>query len=419
MGDPYDAIVVGASIAGCTAATLLARRGLRVALLERASDPAAYKTTCTHYVQPSATKTIERLGLAEPLAAAGAVRNGDIELCTPFGWLADVDLGIDGYNVRRETLDPMLRDLAGTTPGVTLRLGTAVKELVKDGARVAGVVADGKRDGRLELRAPLVVAADGRHSKLGTMAGVPAEVAENGRFLYLAYYERAADDVTSRIWFRNPDVCYVFPNDGGVSCVVTMPTKDKLPAFRQNLEASFQAMFRGLPRGPSLDATKRVSDFYGMLEMPNHIRRASAPGIAFVGDAAMTCDPVVGAGIGFAFQSAEWLADDVGAALLAKSPAQLDAALVTYARHHDERLRAHHAMINLVSKAKPWSPLERLLFGAAAKDARVSELMARLQSRLAHPRDVVGPGLLARALWANLTKKPLDPVTVPLRAALA
>ncbi|MGO8779768.1 MAG: FAD-dependent oxidoreductase [Rhodomicrobium sp.] len=70
----YDAAIVGASIAGCSAAIFLARNGAKVALIERDPDPAAYKKVCTHFIQASATPTIERLGLAEAIEAAGGVR---------------------------------------------------------------------------------------------------------------------------------------------------------------------------------------------------------------------------------------------------------------------------------------------------------------------------------------------------------
>ncbi len=66
--DPqYDVAIVGASIAGCTAAIFFARNGARVALIERDPDPAAYKKICTHLILPSATPTIERLGLADAI----------------------------------------------------------------------------------------------------------------------------------------------------------------------------------------------------------------------------------------------------------------------------------------------------------------------------------------------------------------
>ena len=62
MTEPdFEAVVVGASVAGCTAARLFAQRGARVALVERRPDVDAYKTVCTHYIQPSATPTIEKL----------------------------------------------------------------------------------------------------------------------------------------------------------------------------------------------------------------------------------------------------------------------------------------------------------------------------------------------------------------------
>ena len=60
----FDVAVVG----GCTAARLFAGCGASVALVERHTDPAAYKVTCTHAILPPATPTIERLGLA-PIVA--------------------------------------------------------------------------------------------------------------------------------------------------------------------------------------------------------------------------------------------------------------------------------------------------------------------------------------------------------------
>ncbi len=71
----YDAVIVGASLAGCTTAILLGRAGARVALVEKKPDPDAFKRICSHFVQASALPTIERLGLLEPFMAAGAVRS--------------------------------------------------------------------------------------------------------------------------------------------------------------------------------------------------------------------------------------------------------------------------------------------------------------------------------------------------------
>src|SRR3954471_2732473 len=110
--DRDDVIVVGASIAGCAAATFLAWDGLKVALIEAHRDENMYKRLCTHFIQSSATPTIERPGIAKELDEAGAVRaHGD--LWTKFGWPREPEqvpgCPRHGTSVRRVVLDPMLR----------------------------------------------------------------------------------------------------------------------------------------------------------------------------------------------------------------------------------------------------------------------------------------------------------------------
>src|SRR3954470_4017284 len=80
----YDAVIVGASLAGCSAAILLARQGARVALVERRPDPNAFKRVCGHFIQSSAVPTLERLGLLGPMEEAGAARSR-LRLWTRWG----------------------------------------------------------------------------------------------------------------------------------------------------------------------------------------------------------------------------------------------------------------------------------------------------------------------------------------------
>jgi 2-polyprenyl-6-methoxyphenol hydroxylase-like FAD-dependent oxidoreductase len=80
----FDVAVVGASVAGCTAALLFAQSGASVALIERRDDPAAYKVVCTHAILPPAMPTIERLGLA-PMLVERRVPRTRAEVCTPYG----------------------------------------------------------------------------------------------------------------------------------------------------------------------------------------------------------------------------------------------------------------------------------------------------------------------------------------------
>src|SRR5215813_9755902 len=136
--DSYDAVVVGASTAGCTTARMLGLAGARVALVERRPDPDAYKTVCTHYIQPSASPTIERIGLAPLIEQRGAVRNS-VDLWTPYsGWIRPPHELDHGFNITRRTLDPILRRLAADTPGVDFMPGQTVVSLRGNG-RLSGV----------------------------------------------------------------------------------------------------------------------------------------------------------------------------------------------------------------------------------------------------------------------------------------
>jgi flavin-dependent dehydrogenase len=407
MASSFDVVIVGASVAGCTAATFFGRHGLRVALLERSTDHRAYKKVCTHYIQASATPTLARLGLIDAIEAAGGVRNW-AELMLPAGWVPNF-LEEHGYNIRRQKLDPMLRALAAETPGVELMLGHTVTDLIVDGGRPAGVRAKSEA-GAKTLRAPLVVAADGRHGKMGALAGVEARVSPHERFFYYAYYRnlRLAAGTRSMIWFSTADAAYCFPNDDGLTLVLAAPLKANLPAWREDLEGSFAAHFASLSRGPNLAEAERVGDILGMIETPNHQRAASAPGIAFVGDAAMTSDPLWGVGCGWAMQSAEWLVDSVAPALRRKggvAPAEVDAGLAEYRNLHAARLDAHHAMICDLSTGRAPNVIERLIFDACTKDEVLARGFARIGTRIDHPSKFLGPRTLARALWVSATRR--------------
>src|SRR3954451_1838538 len=206
----YDAVVVGASIGGGTGATLLARRGARVAVVERHADPDFYKVLCTHFIQASATPTIERLGLAERIEAAGGVRNG-LEVWSRYGWVRP-EPGDDyphpryGYDIRREKLDPMLRELAAGTDGVDLLLGETLTGVLRDGGRPSGIpVRDRSREDRT-IRARVVVGADGRDSQTARLARAPARVKRHDRFGYYAYYKDLPLVSGNRtlFWFLDP-----------------------------------------------------------------------------------------------------------------------------------------------------------------------------------------------------------------------
>jgi flavin-dependent dehydrogenase len=426
----YDVAVVGASIAGCTAATLLGRSGARVALLESHSDPSAFKRVCTHYIQPSSGPTIDRLGLTGAIRAAGG-RATDGNLWTRYGWVSfsrenapSPARDWPGLNIRREKLDPMLREMASATGGVELMLGHTATGLIRDGERVSGVRVRERSGEEREIRAKLVVAADGRDSQVAEMAGVETKLKAHNRFGYWAYYRDTplATGDAAQLWFLDPDMAYAFPTDDGLVCLTVMPVKERLGEFKPDPEPAMARMFETLADAPRIDPAKRVGNVIGKLEVPNAVRTAARPGLALVGDAALAADPLWGVGCGWAFQSGEWLADAVAPALAnGGAPAEVDAALDSYRRAHRKKLAAHEQFTSAYSTGRRFNPMEKLLYRAAARDEWLAGRMSLMGSRWITPQELLTPALLARVIRVNLSRRraPVGLRRAPTAAAAA
>ncbi|WP_320670871.1 NAD(P)/FAD-dependent oxidoreductase [Patulibacter defluvii] len=387
IASEHDVVIVGGSLAGCTAATLLGRQGLRVALVERQPDPAAFKRLCSHFIQASAVPALERGGLLEPIERAGALRPRT-RAWTRWGWIEpppDSSLPA-GVNLRRERLDPLLRTIAAETPGVTLLTGLTADRLVERDGAVAGVEARERGGRRYRLRAPLVIGADGRGSRTAELAGLLPQVRPHGRFVYGAYFEGPGPETApdGTIWFLDPRWAAAFPTDDGTTLYAFMAPHRELPAFRRDPASALRAAIAGLPDAPPIAGARIVSPVLGKLDMPNLRRGPIAPGLALIGDAALAADPLMGVGCGWAFQSAEWLADAVAPAL--RGEQELAPALHRYRRRHRRGLLPHDALIRDQSSGRPLNAPERALFAAAAGDPRAARVFERVASRWSNPQ---------------------------------
>lgn len=401
MADAYDVAVVGASAGGCTAARLYALAGARVALIEKRPDIDAYKTVCTHFLQAATMPTLERLGLREPLEAAGAVPN-PIDVLTPIGLIEDPADHPVGLNIRRQTMDPLLRRMTVQTPGVDFMPGLTAVGLL-GGERPAGVAARSKDGSVKDVLARLVVGADGRDSGVARLAGVQGRVRPHGRFFYWGYYRNLGWDhhPRSRMWLLDPDAAYVFPNEDGITLILVAPHKDRLAEFRADVDGSFERMVESLPGGPRLAGAERVGKLLGKLDLPNVLRPAARPGLAFVGDAALACDPLWGIGCGWAMQTADWLVQETAAALTGDDAA-LDSALERYRKVHLRRLALHHLTIADTSTGRRSNAFDRFVWRAAAGDRKVALAFARVGTRTRSPASIFRPDTLARAILANV-----------------
>lgn len=422
-----DVVVVGGSIAGAITATLLARHGARVTVVERSASLDHHKKLCTHEIAAIAVPVFERLGIMNTVRGLSG-RQGATNIWTRYGWirpeLDDSDAGLEGFNIRRSVLDPIVRTLAVDTQGVTYRSGTRVIAVHQDetgrpmGVRVSckGVEED--------IRARVVVGADGSSSSVAAMTGTTSKTIPHRRFAYAAYFEGVPPALNSggiphsRIWMMQPDMAYAFPTDAGLTLLCCAPLRDeaRMAAFKADIDGEFLSMMSSLPDAPDLSAARRVGGWQGTSKSQNIKRLPSSPGLAFVGDAALVTDFVWGTGCGFASASAAWLADSIGPVLAGGgSNRSVDAALRSYRRTHRRALILHYLQCASFSSGRPFHVGERLLFRGAAHDDRVARAVSVIGSRTVSPLRALTPAVLARAVVAPVRDRSIDVEPVDVR----
>jgi 2-polyprenyl-6-methoxyphenol hydroxylase-like FAD-dependent oxidoreductase len=168
----YDVIVVGARVAGSATAMLLAGKGLRVLVVDRASFPS--DTLSTHQVQLPGVARLRRWGLLDAVVASGApparhVRF-DVGPAVLEGHFPTFQ-GVDAvYSPRRTVLDGLLVE-AARAAGAEVRERFIVEELVVEGGRVTGIRGREKGGAPVAESARLTVGADGKHSLVARTVG--------------------------------------------------------------------------------------------------------------------------------------------------------------------------------------------------------------------------------------------------------
>ena len=203
------------------------------------------------------------------------------------------------------------------------------------------------------------------------------------------------------MWFLDPDMAYAFPTDGGLTLLACVPHRDRLAEFKADPEAAMARVFEGLPEGPRLDPDRRQGKVLGKVDVPNERRRTpTAPGLALIGDAALSADPLWGVGCGWALQTGEWLAEELGG--VPAGDAEVDRALKRYTRRHRRRLAAHDRACSIYSSGRRFNPAERLLFRGAARDDELAGRFALFGERWIRPQELLTPATLALVVRANL-----------------
>jgi 2-polyprenyl-6-methoxyphenol hydroxylase-like FAD-dependent oxidoreductase len=361
----HDVIVVGARCAGSATAMLLARRGFKVLLVDKAAFPS--DTISTHIVWPHGAGILARWGLLDALAATGVP-----PICRPMtfdvgpfalrGTIPDANEGMGGFCPRRTVLDSLLVNAAAEC-GVEVRESFTVDELIARDDTVVGIRGRGTSSSPVEERARVIVGADGVNSLVArTVQATEYDVRPAAACSYYSYFSGVAlEDI--ELYVRDRCAFGGAPTHDGLRLVmVNWPTRD-FPTIRSDIE---RHVWRTLEAAPDFLARvregRREEKWYGTAGVAGYFRRPYGKGWALVGDASYNRDPITAQGISDAFIDAEMLADALSAWLSGRGTfAEL---LAAHESTRNERVRPMYEFTTRLAALEPPPPELQALFAA-------------------------------------------------------
>lgn len=392
----YDAIIVGARAAGSPTAMLLARKGHRVLLVDRATFPS--DTLSTHYIHQPGVARLRRWGLLDRVIATGCPPSRGLTFDVgPFvlsGTPPPSDGVAEGYAPRRTVLDALLLEAAAEA-GAEVRTHFQVDELVHEDDAVVGI----KSGGAVE-RARIVIGADGRNSFVARAVQAPEYDARPG--LACAYYTYwgGIDGGDVELYPRNGlMVMGGAATHDDLKIVIVFWPRDEFHAVRADVERSFQdALSLAPPLAERLAAGERADRFYGVGDLPFWYRKPYGPGWALVGDAGYHKDPITAQGITDAFRDAELLADALDAGFTGTRP--LDEALAGYERTRHEATRGLYELTYEFASLAPPSPEQQALFSALRTSPEETNRFFGVVAGTVRPDEFFAPENIGRIMGA-------------------
>lgn len=360
----YDAIVVGARCAGSPTAMLLARKGYRVLLLDKATFPSDILST--HYIQQAGIARLKRWGLLDRLTASSCppISMGTFDF-GPFA-LTGVPPQADGiaeaYCPRRTVLDKILVD-AAVAAGAELREGFPVEEVLMDDQRVTGIRGRARGGSSVTEQARIVIGADGRHSLVARTVQAPTY--NEKPTLGCCYYTYWSDVPMEgfEIYPRDYRIMVAFPTNDGLVCILVAWPHVEFRAFRADIEGNYLKTLELVPKlAERVRSGKREERFVGTADLTNFFRKPYGSGWALVGDAGYHKDPSTAQGITDAFRDAELLTEALDSGLTERRP--LEETLADYERQRNETVMPIYELTCQLASFEPPPPQMRQLFAA-------------------------------------------------------
>lgn len=390
MTKTFDAIVVGARCAGSPTAMLLARKGYRVLLVDRASFPS--DTISTHLLHPLGVEALSRWGLLGRL----------VETACPPIHTYRFDFGpitISGspgseksplaFCPRRTVLDKLLVD-AAVEAGAEVREGFTVEEVLIEDGHAVGIRGRSSHGGSIVERAHVVVGADGLRSSVAE-AVRPAQYDEKPPLLaaYYTYWSGLPMDGKFENYIRDRRGFAAMPTHEDLTLVIVGWPYAEFAKNKTDIEGSYLKAIELAPAfADRLRGAQRQAGFAGMA-VPNYFRQPYGPGWALVGDAGYNKDFITAQGIMDAFHDAELCAAALNKVFSKEHP--FTEAMDAYQWARDARVKPMYDFTCQLATLEPPPPEMQQLIAAIHGNQKAMDAFARMNAGTLSPAEFFAP----------------------------
>jgi flavin-dependent dehydrogenase len=402
-------IVVGGGPAGAATATALARAGVDVLVLDRARFPRP--KACSEYLSPEASRVLASMGALAEVEQSGAAHLAGMRVRAPNGtWMrgefAAATHGFRGFSdwglaLPRDRLDAILLDCARRA-GARVEERTRVVDVDRDTTgRVTGVRVL-TRGASTVHRAHVVVGADGLRSVVARRLGL-ARLGRWPRRVALVAHYRGIDDIgdCGEMHVERDGYAGLADVGGGVTNVaVVVPARRGREIAAAGAAAFFESWLAARTHlAARFASAERISPVLATGPFASHARRAWAPGVALVGDAADFFDPFTGEGIYAALRGGEMLAAHL-LAVDATDRIAVDRALWAYDGARRGEFRGKWIVERLIGGAVASRFLMNRAVRAFAARRELADLLVGVTGDFVPAREVLRPAFLLRLLAA-------------------
>jgi flavin-dependent dehydrogenase len=319
MRDSDDVVIVGGGPAGAMAAIVLARAGLSVRVFERGRFPRP--KLCGDTLNPGACRIVaEHLPIASLLELAHPIDGMLLTGPSNVSVRGQYGRGINGYALERRALDQWLLNHA-VASGAKVEQDSAVDEAIVNDGRAVGVRV--RSGGWLcDHRARIVIAADGRHSRLAFGLGLARHPSRPRRWAIGAYFENVRQlSGAGEMHVRHGHYIGVAPLPRGLANACLVVPHDAGRETWRDARAKLSSTLAADPiLGPRFAQARMVDAPTVLGPMAVDVPVPGAPGLILAGDAAGFIDPMTGDGLTFALRGSVLAAHTAMSVLSGKLP---------------------------------------------------------------------------------------------------